>query len=85
MNYPVPGQRGFASLDFSSGRNPFFGFKFEVRGPKLNPTTLLLVSFETIDRSTKKPCYAGHSYFPLFIDRTTQLPCTDPGIRVSLQ
>lgn len=75
----MPGQRGFASLDFSTGRNPFFGFKYEVRGTRINPTLLLMVSFETIDRSNNKSCYAGHSYFPLFIDRSTRLPCTDPN------
>jgi hypothetical protein len=32
MNYPQPGQRGFASVEFSTARNPFFGFKYEIRG-----------------------------------------------------
>jgi len=51
LNYPLPGQRGFASLEFSTARNPFFGFKYEVRLQKINPTLLLLVSFETLDKS----------------------------------
>ena len=75
--FPIQAQRGFASVDFSTARNPFFGFKYEVRAPKLNPTLLLIVSFETIDRATNQPCYAGHSYFPLFMDKVTELPITD--------
>ena len=73
----------FASVDFSTVRNPFFGFKFEVRGVKLSPTLILLVSFETIDRSNNLPCYAGHSYFPLFMDKVSELPITDPNLQVN--
>jgi hypothetical protein len=51
MTSPIPGQKGFASIDFSTSRNPFFGFKYEVRGARFNPTLLVFVSFETIDRS----------------------------------
>ena len=80
--YPVPGLRGFADVTISTARNQFYGFKFEVRGAKLNPTLLLIVSFETIDRSNSKACYAGHSYFPLFMDRVSELPITDPNAQV---
>lgn len=41
-----------------------------------------MVSFETIDRSNGKPCFAGHSYFPLFMDRANRLPVTDANARV---
>jgi len=50
-NYPINAQRGFASIDYSTARSPFFGFKYEVRLPKMNPTLLLIVSFETIDKT----------------------------------
>ena len=53
LNQPVPAQRGFASIEFSTGRNPFFGFKFEVRQQRINPSLMLFVSFETVDRSNK--------------------------------
>lgn len=53
LSNPVPSQRGFASVEYSTGRNPFFGFKYEIRGTRINPTTMLIVSFETIDRSNK--------------------------------
>jgi hypothetical protein len=80
-NYPIAGSRGYASIDFSTARNPFYGFKYEIRGTK-DPSLLLMVTFETIDRSTGQPGYAGHSYFPLFMDRSTRLPVTDPSARV---
>lgn len=32
LNSPMPGARGFASVDFSTARCPFFGFKYELRG-----------------------------------------------------
>lgn len=82
--YPIPGSRGFASVDFSTQRNAFFGFKYEVRADKMNPTLLLVVSFETIDRSSGKPCYSGHSYFPLFMDKTTERPILDANSQVKL-
>ena len=56
-----------------------------MRADRLNPTLLLLVSFETVDRSTGKPCYAGHSYFPLFMDKTTERPILDPNNTVILK
>ena len=31
-SYPIQGQRGFASVDYSTARSPFFGFKYEIRG-----------------------------------------------------
>lgn len=45
---------------------------------------MLLVSFETIDKSNGQPCYAGHSYFPLFMDKGTTMPITDPNSRVNI-
>ena len=66
-------------MEYSSARNPFFGFKYEVRGARISPTLLLLVSFETIDKSNGQSCYAGHSYFPLFMDKQSKLPVTDPN------
>ena len=77
LNNVVSSQRGFASVEYSTGRNPFFGFKFEVRGAKINPTSLLVVSFETIDKSNKQPRFAGHSFFPLFMDKVSKLPITE--------
>ncbi len=69
-------------MEFSTCRNPFYGFKYEIRGQMINPTLLLLVSFETIDKSSGKPCYAGHSFFPLFMDKQNYMPVTDPNARV---
>jgi len=64
-------------VEFSTGRNPFFGFKFEIRGMRINPTLLVFVSFETIDRSNQQPRFAGHSFFPLFMDKENKMPVTD--------
>jgi hypothetical protein len=82
--YPIQGERGFASMDLSTQRHQFFGFKFEIRQEKTNPTLLLLVSFETYDKGNNRPCFAGHSYFPLFMDKTSELPITDPNSTVRL-
>lgn len=81
-SYPIPGLRGYAHMDMSTNRNPFFGFKYEVRGARLSPTLLLVVSFETMDRSNNKAVYAGHSYFPLFMDKNTEMPIRDPSSQV---
>ena len=72
-------------MEFSTGRNPFFGFKYELRGVKLNPTMIVFVSFETIDRSNGEARFAGHSFFPLFMDKESKLPITEPMARVSLK
>ena len=81
--YPMPGSRGFASMDLSTQRHQFFGFKFEIRADKINPTLLLLVSFETWDKANNRACFAGHSYFPLFMDKKSELPITDANSNVS--
>jgi hypothetical protein len=73
------GSHGMASIDYSSGRHPFFGFKHEFRSHKFDPSTLVMISFETIDLATNKPCVVGYSFFPLFMDKDTKLPITDPG------
>jgi hypothetical protein len=45
---------------------------------------LVFVSFETIDRSNKEPRFAGHSFFPLFMDKDSKLPVVDSYSRVIL-
>lgn len=46
---------------------------------------IVFVSFETIDRSNGEARFAGHSFFPLFMDKESKLPITEPMARVSLK
>lgn len=71
------GGKGLASIEFSSGRHPFFGFKHEFRAAKFDPSSLVIISIESIDLATNKPCIVGYSFFPMFMDKDTKLPITD--------
>jgi len=66
-------------MEYSSARHSFYGFKHEFRQQRFDPTTLVILSFETIDLSDNLPKIAGYSFFPLFVDRSSQLPVTDPA------
>jgi len=57
-----------ADLDVSRGRHPFFGFRQEIRAPKIDPTLTMLITVETIDRSDGLEKIVGYAYFPLFIN-----------------
>jgi hypothetical protein len=43
--------KGLSDLEVSRGRHPFFGFRYEIRAPKLDPTLTIMITVETIDRS----------------------------------
>lgn len=62
-----------AHLDISTNVNPFYGFRFEIRGsPKIDPTAVVHATIETIDRSDGIPKVIGHAYFPLFLSQRAQ-------------
>ena len=39
------------NLDLSPNWNPFYGFRFEIRQPKFDPTLVVEATIEAIDRS----------------------------------
>jgi hypothetical protein len=45
-------ERAVADIDKSTARNPFYGFKLEIRS-KIDPTSLVIMTLETWDRSSK--------------------------------
>ena len=40
--------KGTADLELSSARNPFYGFRFELRAPKLDSTIVIEVTIEKL-------------------------------------
>lgn len=69
--------KGLADLDVSTGRHPFYGFRHEIRYPKIDPTLTIVISIETIDRSDGQEKIAGYAYFPLFINPQNNKPVSD--------
>lgn len=69
--------KGLADLDVSKGRHPFYGFRHEIRAPKIDPTLTLIISIETIDRCDGLEKIIGYSYFQLFLNPKTKKAVTD--------
>ncbi len=57
---------------------PYFGFRYEFRLPRYDPTTIVAVTIETVDKSSNEVAYLGYAFFPLFIDYKTKEPVFDP-------
>ena len=72
---------GTPDIDDSTTYMPYFGFRYEFRLPTYDPTTVVVITLETVDRANNTVCYVGHSYFPLFLDRKTRDPVTEPGVQ----
>ena len=64
--------KGTADLELSSARNPFYGFRFELRAPKLDSTIVIEATIETIDRSDGLEKIVGYAYLPIFINATSR-------------
>lgn len=58
----------------SKTREPFFGFRSEIRGAKLDPTSLLIFTLDTFDLSCGEARLIGHAVMPLFIDPSNKVP-----------
>jgi len=58
---------------------PYFGFRYEFRLPRYDPTTIVAITIETIDKSSLEIVYLGHVFFPLFLDKKTKKPTADPS------
>jgi hypothetical protein len=52
----------------SKARHPFYGFRHEIRAPHIDPTLVIVITIESIDRSDGHEKIVGHAYFPLFLN-----------------
>lgn len=69
--------KGLADLDVSTSRHPFFGFRHEIRAPRIDPTLTMVITIETIDRSDGHEKIVGFAYFPLFLSGGSRKPVED--------
>jgi hypothetical protein len=69
--------KGMSDLDVSKGRHPFYGFRQEVRSPKIDPTLTMMITIETLDRVDGIEKIVGYAYFPLFLNGLTKQACSD--------
>jgi hypothetical protein len=58
---------------------PVFNFRHEYRKEFIDPTSLIFLSFVTIDASNNQPRIIGHAAHPLFLNRRTQEQAADPN------
>jgi hypothetical protein len=74
----------FPRLDVSTFQRQLYNEKIELRSIKTDPTSLLQLTFYTIDTTVFKPKVLGYSFFPLFIDIEEKMPILqeDPRINV---
>jgi len=61
-------------LSVSKSREPFYGFRSEMRTTKIDPTSFLIFTLDTFDLSNAEHKIAGHAVFPLFLDANTKAP-----------
>jgi hypothetical protein len=69
--------KGTCDLDLSSARNPFYGFRYELRAPKLDPTIVIEATVETIDRADGLEKIVGYAYLPMFVNATSRTVNTE--------
>ena len=72
-------------LEVSSYQKQVFNEKIEVRDVQTDPTTLLQLTFVTIDVTSMKPKVLGYSFFPIFIDTETLMPVIASDSRMNLK
>jgi hypothetical protein len=73
----INAMKGLADLEISRARHPFYGFRHEIRAPKIDPTTMIQITIETIDRSDGEDKIVGFAYFPLFLNMGNKHTVTD--------
>jgi hypothetical protein len=61
----------------STQYSPDFGFRYEFRLPRYDPTTIVAIALETVDATTNQVAYLGYSYFPMFLDMKRKEPVLD--------
>ena len=68
---------GTPDITESSTYRPYFGFRYEFRLAHFDPTMIVAITIETIDKTTLEVSYLGHSFFPLFLDKRTKMAVID--------
>lgn len=77
MKWIVQKAEGAPDVKESTTYNPYYGFRFEFRLPSYDPTTLVCITIEGVDKVHNQVCFVGHAFFPLFLDWNTKEACTD--------
>ena len=72
--------KGLCDIDLSSARNPFYGFRYELRAGKLDPTIVIETTIETIDRADGLEKIVGYAYLPMFLNATSRKVNTDRNL-----
>jgi hypothetical protein len=72
--------KGLCDIDLSSARSPFYGFRYELRAGKLDPTIVIETTIETIDRADGLEKIVGYAYLPLFLNATSRKVNTDRNL-----
>ena len=65
-------------MSVSKSREPFYGFRSELRTSKMDPTLILIFTLDTYDLSNAEHRIVGHAMMPVFLESSTKSPCTDP-------
>lgn len=77
MQRVVQRAEGAPDLEESTTFAPYYGFRYEFRLPRYDPTTIVSLTIETVDTSTGEIAFLGYAFFPLFLHKKTKDPVTD--------
>jgi len=69
----------FPEIDGSTYQNQRFRTKLEVRGVEMVPSSIVFLTFVTIEATSLKEKVIGTAYFPLFMNPNTKMPCIEIG------
>jgi len=75
-------QEYFPKMDISSFQKQIYNEKLELRDITTDPTSMLQLSFHTIDTTLLKPKMIGYSFFPIFMDIETKMPIYQADKRI---
>jgi hypothetical protein len=79
MTRVIQRAEGTNDVDASTTYNPYFGFRYEFRLPRYDPSTIVTITFETIDKTSGQVCFLGFAFFPLFLDVHSKEPISKPS------
>jgi len=68
-------------LEQSTAFFHYYGFRYEFRIAKFDPTTLVFITIYTIDRTNNQVRTLGYSMINLFLNKYSTEPCTNPKDR----
>ena len=77
MQRVVQRAEGAPDLEESTTYAPYYGFRYEFRLPRYDPTSIVSLTIETVDTSSGEIAFLGYAFFPLFLHKKTKDPVTD--------